>query len=71
MHTVAAGGGSILLMMGARFRVGPGPAPAPTRGLPAYGRGGPATVTDANVMLGKLVPRVLPQDLRADAGPAA
>ncbi|MGZ5989690.1 MAG: hydantoinase B/oxoprolinase family protein, partial [Rhizomicrobium sp.] len=53
IHTVAAGGGSILHYDGARFRVGPdsaGAVPGPT----SYARGGPLTVTDANVMVGKL-----------------
>ena len=52
-HTVAAGGGSIITYDGTRFRVGPdsaGADPGPT----CYRRGGPLTVTDANVMLGKL-----------------
>src|SRR5580698_2780845 len=53
IHTVAAGGGSILHYDGARFRVGPdsaGADPGPT----CYRRGGPLAVTDANVMTGKL-----------------
>jgi 5-oxoprolinase (ATP-hydrolysing) len=53
IHTVAAGGGSILHYDGARFRVGPdsaGADPGPT----CYRRGGPLAVTDANVMVGKL-----------------
>ena len=70
IHTVAAGGGSILFYDGARFRVGPDSAGA-NPGPACYRRGGRLTVTDANVMVGKLVPAVLPQDLRADAGPAA
>ncbi len=59
VHTVAAGGGSILHFDGARFRVGPdsaGADPGPT----SYRRGGPLTVTDANVMLGKLLPGHFP-----------
>ncbi len=59
IHTVAAGGGSLLHYDGARFRVGPqsaGADPGPT----AYRRGGPLTVTDANVMTGKLRPDLFP-----------
>ena len=55
IHTVAAGGGSILHFDGARFTVGPDSAGA-NPGPAAYRRGGPLTVTDANVMLGKLQP---------------
>jgi 5-oxoprolinase (ATP-hydrolysing) len=60
IHTVAAGGGSILHFDGARYRVGPdsaGAAPGPA----AYRRGGPLTVTDANVMLGKIQPQHFPR----------
>ena len=53
IHTVAAGGGSILHFDGARFRVGPDSAGA-NPGPACYQRGGPLTVTDCNVMLGKL-----------------
>ena len=53
IHTVAAGGGSILHYDGARFRVGPDSAGA-NPGPACYRRGGPLTVTDCNVMLGKL-----------------
>lgn len=59
IHTVAAGGGSILQFDGARYRVGPesaGAYPGPT----CYRRGGPLTVTDCNVMLGKLQPDFFP-----------
>ena len=59
IHTVAAGGGSILHFDGARFRVGPDSASA-TPGPMAYRRGGPLTVTDANVMVGKLRPELFP-----------
>src|SRR5581483_7946617 len=55
IHTVAAGGGSILHYDGARFRVGPDSAGAHP-GPKSYRRGGPLTVTDANVMTGKLIP---------------
>ena len=59
IHTVAAGGGSILHYDGARFRVGPDSAGADP-GPMAYRRGGPLTVTDANVMTGKLKPERFP-----------
>ena len=59
IHTVAAGGGSILAFDGARFRVGPESAGA-NPGPACYRRGGPLTVTDCNVMLGKIQPEVLP-----------
>jgi 5-oxoprolinase (ATP-hydrolysing) len=60
IHTVAAGGGSILHFDGSRFRVGPdsaGAAPGPA----AYRRNGPLTVTDCNVMLGRLNPDFFPK----------
>ncbi|HEY6656293.1 MAG TPA: hydantoinase B/oxoprolinase family protein [Methyloceanibacter sp.] len=60
IHTVAAGGGSILFYDGARFRVGPDSAGA-NPGPACYRRGGPLTVTDANVMAGKLVPEFFPK----------
>ena len=59
VHTVAAGGGSILHYDGARFRVGPDSAGA-NPGPACYRRGGPLAVTDANVMLGKLDPDFFP-----------
>jgi 5-oxoprolinase (ATP-hydrolysing) len=59
IHTVAAGGGSILHYDGARFRVGPDSAGA-NPGPACYRRGGPLAVTDANVMVGKLDPRFFP-----------
>ena len=59
IHTVAAGGGSILNFDGARFRVGPESAGA-NPGPASYRRGGPLAVTDANVMVGKLQPRWFP-----------
>ena len=59
IHTVAAGGGSILHFDGARYRVGPDSAGA-NPGPAAYRRGGPLTVTDCNVMLGKLQPDFFP-----------
>ena len=60
IHTVAAGGGSILHFDGARYRVGPLSAGA-NPGPAAYRRGGPLTVTDCNVMLGKLQPDFFPR----------
>ena len=59
IHTVAAGGGSILHFDGARMRVGPDSAGADP-GPACYRRGGPLTVTDANVMLGKIQPAHFP-----------
>ena len=78
IHTVAAGGGSILHFDGARFRVGPDSAGA-NPGPKCYRRGGPLAVTDANVMAGKLIPDFFPkifgpdqdQPLDADAVKAA
>ena len=52
IHTVAAGGGSILHFDGSRYRVGPDSAGA-NPGPASYRRGGPLTVTDCNVMLGQ------------------
>ncbi|GGC80215.1 hydantoinase B/oxoprolinase family protein [Chelatococcus reniformis] len=60
IHTVAAGGGSILHFDGARFRVGPDSAGADP-GPRCYRRGGPLAVTDANVMVGKLDPDLFPR----------
>ena len=60
IHTVAAGGGSILAFDGARFRVGPQSAGA-NPGPASYRRGGPLAVTDANVMVGKVQPRYFPK----------
>ncbi|HUH84910.1 MAG TPA: hydantoinase B/oxoprolinase family protein [Stellaceae bacterium] len=59
IHTVAAGGGSICSFDGARYRVGPQSAGA-NPGPACYRRGGPLTVTDCNVMLGKLQPKFFP-----------
>jgi 5-oxoprolinase (ATP-hydrolysing) len=59
IHTVAAGGGSICAFDGARFRVGPESAGA-NPGPAAYRRGGPLTVTDCNVMVGKIDPDLFP-----------
>ncbi|MCF8160774.1 MAG: hydantoinase B/oxoprolinase family protein [Polaromonas sp.] len=60
IHTVAAGGGSLLAYDGSRFRVGPESAGA-NPGPASYRRGGPLAVTDANVMLGKIQPRFFPR----------
>ncbi|MCA3264349.1 MAG: hydantoinase B/oxoprolinase family protein [Telmatospirillum sp.] len=60
INTVAAGGGSILHFDGARFRVGPDSAGA-NPGPACYRRGGPLCVTDANVMVGKIVPAFFPK----------
>jgi 5-oxoprolinase (ATP-hydrolysing) len=59
IHTVAAGGGSILHFDGTRYRVGPDSAGA-NPGPASYRRGGPLAVTDANVMLGKIQPAHFP-----------
>ena len=66
IHTVAAGGGSILRFDGARLRVGPDSAGA-NPGPASYRRGGPLTLTDANVRVGKLQPAHFPHVF----GPAA
>ncbi|GKQ40065.1 hydantoinase B/oxoprolinase family protein [Streptomyces sp. A012304] len=60
IHTVAAGGGSVLHFDGSRYRVGPdsaGAAPGPA----SYRGGGPLAVTDANVMLGRIQPAHFPK----------
>ncbi|WP_345981624.1 hydantoinase B/oxoprolinase family protein [Streptomyces sp. DSS69] len=73
IHTVAAGGGSLLHFDGRRYRVGPDSAGAEP-GPACYRRGGPLTVTDANVMLGRIQPAHFPAvfgpdgDLPIDAG---
>ena len=59
IHTVAAGGGSILHFDGSRYRVGPDSAGADP-GPACYRAGGPLTVTDANVMLGRVQPAHFP-----------
>jgi 5-oxoprolinase (ATP-hydrolysing) len=59
IHTIAAGGGSILHFDGQRYRVGPDSAAA-NPGPACYRRGGPLTVTDCNVMLGKIRPQYFP-----------
>lgn len=60
IHTVAAGGGSIAFFDGSRYRVGPESAGA-NPGPACYRRGGPLTVTDCNVMLGKIHPEFFPK----------
>lgn len=65
IHTVAAGGGSILHYDHDRLRVGPDSAGA-NPGPAAYRRGGPLTVTDANVMVGKLMADYFPSVFGAD-----
>ncbi|MEQ1715808.1 MAG: hydantoinase B/oxoprolinase family protein, partial [Hyphomicrobium sp.] len=59
IHTVAAGGGSILSFDGTRMRVGPESAGA-NPGPKCYRRGGPLTVTDANVRVGRILPQYFP-----------
>lgn len=60
IHTIAAGGGSILTFDGARYRVGPESAGA-YPGPAAYRHGGPLTVSDCNIMVGKIQPAYFPQ----------
>jgi len=73
IHTVAAGGGSVLHFDGSRYRVGPDSAGADP-GPASYRRGGPLTVTDANAMLGRIQPPHFPSvfgesgDAPLDAG---
>ncbi|MBP7065985.1 hydantoinase B/oxoprolinase family protein [Ferrovibrio sp.] len=69
INTVAAGGGSILHFDGARYRVGPDSAGA-NPGPACYRRGGPLTVTDCNVMLGKLQPDFFPKVFGRDGNEA-
>ncbi|MBR8841036.1 MAG: hydantoinase/oxoprolinase family protein [Stigonema ocellatum SAG 48.90 = DSM 106950] len=59
INTIAAGGGSILFFDGSSYRVGPASAGS-NPGPACYRRGGPLTVTDANVMLGKIHPQYFP-----------
>ena len=66
INTVAAGGGSILQFDGARFRVGPESAGA-NPGPAGYRRGGPLTVTDANICVGKIQPAHFPAIFGPDA----
>jgi len=66
IYTVAAGGGSVLEFDGARYRVGPDSAGAHP-GPACYRNGGPLTITDCNVMLGKLQPALFPNVFGPDA----
>ena len=66
IHTVAAGGGSILTFRDGRYQVGPESAGA-NPGPACYRRGGPLTVTDCNVLLGKLQPQHFPHVFGPDA----
>ncbi len=65
IHTVAAGGGSILHFDGLKYRVGPDSAGA-NPGPACYRRNGPLTITDCNVMLGKLQPAHFPKIFGTD-----
>jgi 5-oxoprolinase (ATP-hydrolysing) len=69
IHTIAAGGGSILFFDGQRQRVGPDSAGA-NPGPASYRRGGPLTVTDCNVMLGKIQPAFFPKVFGANGDEA-
>src|SRR5690606_38077191 len=60
IHTVAAGGGSIVELRGGRITVGPESAGA-SPGPACYGLDGPLTVTDANVLLGRIQPDLFPR----------
>ncbi len=60
IHTVAAGGGSVVDVVDGRYRVGPESAGA-VPGPAAYGRGGPLTITDCNVLLGRVQPDYFPE----------
>ena len=66
IHTVAAGGSSILHFDGSRYRVGPDSAGSDP-GAACYKKGGQLTITDCNVMLGKLQPQFFPQVFGRDA----
>ena len=66
IHTVAAGGGSLLRFAQGRFQVGPASAGADP-GPASYGRGGPLAVTDANLILGRLLPDRFPKVFGPDA----
>ncbi|OKH55740.1 hydantoinase [Calothrix sp. HK-06] len=65
IHTIAAGGGSILFFDGSSYRVGPESARS-NPGPACYRRGGPLAVTDANVMLGKIHPQYFPSVFGVD-----
>src|ERR1700722_1209832 len=65
IHSIAAGGGSIIRFDGARLRVGPESAGA-NPGPACYRRAGPLTITDANVLLGRIQPRYFPRVFGAE-----
>ncbi len=67
IHTVAAGGGSICRFDGMRFRVGPESAGA-NPGPACYRNGGPLTVTDCNLFLGRIDPRQFPAVFGPNSG---
>ena len=69
IETVAAGGGSICRFDGVKLVVGPESAGADP-GPACYGRGGPLTVTDCNLFLGRLIPERFPFPLDRDAAEA-
>jgi 5-oxoprolinase (ATP-hydrolysing) len=69
VHTIAAGGGSVLRFLDGRASVGPDSAGADP-GPACYGRGGPLTLTDVQVLLGRLRPETLPKVFGADAASA-
>jgi len=66
IHTVAAGGGSIIAFRGGRLTVGPESAGA-WPGPACYRHGGPLTITDANVLLGRIQPDFFPRTFGPDA----
>ena len=66
IRTIAAGGGSILNFDGLRMRVGPDSAGA-NPGPACYGRGGPLTLTDCNLLIGKIQPQYFPKQFGKDA----
>jgi 5-oxoprolinase (ATP-hydrolysing) len=70
IHTVAAGGGSIVRFDGARYRVGPESAGAHP-GPACYGKGGPLTVTDCNVRLGKIQPKLEQKGIYRSIAPSS
>ncbi len=65
IHTVAAGGGSILRFDGTRLRIGPASAGAHP-GPACYGKGGPLTITDCNLLLGRIHPDFFPKVFGSD-----
>jgi 5-oxoprolinase (ATP-hydrolysing) len=69
IHTVAAGGGSICVFDGTRLRVGPDSAGA-NPGPASYRRGGPLTVTDCNILVGKIDPSLFPKVFGANGDEA-